>query len=69
MDTNTTLKLLSKREQDIYRLLLKGLPNKRISNEIHISERTVKYHCSNIYTKLGVRNRYELMAKPIMHSM
>jgi len=54
--------VLSKREKQIAEKILEGLPNKVIANELFISERTVKFHCHNIYRKLDVRNRYSLMA-------
>jgi DNA-binding NarL/FixJ family response regulator len=56
------LDLLSKRELQVARKILEGLPNKSIANQLFISERTVKFHCANIYKKLEIRNRAALMA-------
>lgn len=53
---------LSPREQQIAYKVLEGLPNKLIANELFISERTVKFHCANIYRKLNVRNRNMLIS-------
>jgi NarL family two-component system response regulator LiaR len=50
---------LTKKERELLPLLVKGLPNQEISNQLHISVATVKYHLANIYSKLGVRNRIE----------
>lgn len=53
---------LSKRECEVLHQILKGLSNKNIARILHVSERTVKFHCSNIYNKLNVVNRYELLS-------
>ena len=47
----------SKREKDVVRLLLRGKSNKQIALELGISNRTVEFHLSNIYAKLGVNSR------------
>ena len=52
---------VSKREQEIIRLMLKGKSNKDIEDELYISMKTVKSHVYNIYQKLGVKNRLELI--------
>ena len=54
---------LSEREGDVFLLILNGKSNKTISNELFIEEGTVKNHLTNIYKKLNVKNRNELMAK------
>jgi DNA-binding NarL/FixJ family response regulator len=48
---------LSRREQQIIDKILESSPNKIIASELFISERTVKFHCSNIYRKLQIGNR------------
>lgn len=48
---------LSVREEEILRLLSRGMCNREIGTKLYISENTVKYHLKNIYSKLGVRNR------------
>jgi NarL family two-component system response regulator LiaR len=53
--------LLSPREQTILELLLRNLSNKEISSELKISERTVKFHVSNILSKYKVRRRADLI--------
>jgi DNA-binding CsgD family transcriptional regulator len=53
---------LSKREVQVIDKLLEGLPNKLIGRQLFISERTVKFHCSNIYKKLNVEGRYHLVS-------
>ncbi len=51
---------LTKKEKEIAKFVVKGFSNKRISNELFISENTVKSHLANIFNKLSVSNRLEL---------
>ena len=50
---------LTERELEVLGLLSKGLANKQIAATLGISEHTVKFHVSSIYTKLNVTNRTE----------
>jgi DNA-binding NarL/FixJ family response regulator len=50
---------LSEREMEIVVLLARGLSNRQIATELHITEATVKRHLANIYEKIGVRSRSE----------
>ena len=50
---------LTDRESEVISLLSKGLANKQIAVALGISEHTVKFHVSSIYTKLNVTNRTE----------
>lgn len=50
---------LTSREIDVLRCLALGMANKQISRALTISEHTVKFHVSSIYTKLGATNRTE----------
>jgi len=52
---------LTEREVDVLRLIAKGLNNGHIAQQLCLSERTVKYHVCNIYSKLDVRSRGEAM--------
>jgi DNA-binding CsgD family transcriptional regulator len=54
---------LSKREQDVVALLLKGKSNKLIAYALGITERTVEFHLKNIYAKHQVNTRMELVLK------
>jgi DNA-binding NarL/FixJ family response regulator len=53
---------LSPREQEIARLVAKGLPNKTIAAVLDISPWTVSTHLRRIFTKLGVSSRAEMVA-------
>jgi DNA-binding NarL/FixJ family response regulator len=48
---------LTEREAEVLEWLAKGLANKQIAVELGISEHTVKFHISSIYTKLNATNR------------
>ena len=52
---------LSRREQEVLSSLLENLANKEIGNKLNISERTVKFHVSNLLSKFGVRRRADLI--------
>lgn len=54
---------LTTREVEIIKLLVKGIPYKVISSELSISGKTVSKHVSNIFTKVGVNNKVELINK------
>ena len=48
---------LTERETEVLRLMACGQSNKHIARSLHISEKTVKTHVSNILSKLGVQSR------------
>jgi DNA-binding NarL/FixJ family response regulator len=52
---------LSRREQEVLSALLENLANKEVGDRLHISERTVKFHVSNLLAKFGVRRRADLI--------
>ena len=52
---------LSRREQEVLSGLLENLANKELADRLHISERTVKFHVSNLLAKFGVRRRADLI--------
>lgn len=52
---------LTPREIQIVRMVAEGLRNKEIARRLTVTEGTVKVHLHNIYTKLGVDGRMELM--------
>jgi DNA-binding NarL/FixJ family response regulator len=54
--------VLTFREAEIARLISRGLRNKEIARELHLSEGTVKMHLHHIYEKLRLSGRIELAA-------
>ena len=57
---------LTEREITMLKALARGLSNKAISQELWVTEQTVKFHLGNLYRKLGVPNR--LAAASYAHS-
>jgi DNA-binding NarL/FixJ family response regulator len=60
---------LTARESEVLGLLGGGLSNKMIARELHISEHTVKFHISSLYSKLGVSNRAEAVSQGARHGL
>ncbi len=59
----TTDEPLTARERDILRLMVNGLSNREIAEELVITEGTVKNHVTNILSKLGVQSRTQAALK------
>ena len=57
------LAMLSNRETEVLRKLLEDKKRKEIADELCITENTVKKHIGNIFAKLEVANRAELLDK------
>lgn len=53
----------TRREVDVIRLLVEGYGNADIAKRLYLSLSTIKNHIHSIYTKLGVRNRAEAIAR------
>jgi LuxR family maltose regulon positive regulatory protein len=51
------------REIEVLKLVADGQTNKEIANKLHISLRTVKFHMTSIFSKLGVDSRLQAVAK------
>jgi DNA-binding NarL/FixJ family response regulator len=56
---------LTERELEILRLMAGGSANKEIAATLFISENTVKTHASNLFQKLGARDRTEAVTKAL----
>jgi PAS domain S-box-containing protein len=53
---------LTKRQEEIVKLIIQGYSNRQISDKLFISEKTVKAHLNNVYKKLGLSSRLQLVA-------
>ncbi|MGR3491340.1 MAG: response regulator transcription factor [Shimia sp.] len=53
---------LSRKERGMLEALSKGLTNRELSKELGVSVNTVKFHLSNLYEKLNVKNRAQAIA-------
>lgn len=60
---------LTDRENEVLQLLAMGLANKQIAGTLGISEHTVKFHVSSIYTRLNVTNRAEAVRVGIQRGL
>lgn len=61
--TDEGTEIISKREKEVLRLIENGAKNSEIAKELFITESTAKSHILNIYSKLGVHNRVQAVAK------
>lgn len=52
---------LSSRQREVRDFLLENLSNREIAERLHMSERTVKFHVSNLLSKFGVKRRADLI--------
>ncbi|MGL4819611.1 MAG: helix-turn-helix domain-containing protein, partial [Bacilli bacterium] len=55
--------LLTKREREVFELLVQDKTTKEIANELFISEKTVRNHISNSMQKLGVKGRSQAVVE------
>ncbi|MGV0837530.1 LuxR C-terminal-related transcriptional regulator [Mycolicibacterium thermoresistibile] len=53
---------LTPQEEAVTSLVARGLSNREVAAELYVSPKTVQYHLTRIYAKLGVRSRSELAA-------
>jgi two-component system, NarL family, response regulator LiaR len=60
---------LTERERQVLTLLVEGRSNAEIAADLTVSMATVKYHLSNIYDKLGTKNRVEAATLALEHKL
>lgn len=65
----STAQQLSNREHDLVRALARGLSNRQIAEEFHLSEQTVKNQLTAIYSKLQIRSRLQLAVYAMHHGL
>lgn len=54
---------LTRREAEVLTLVVRGLTNKEMANELRCSAKTIELHVSHLLRKAGVPNRVRLLAK------
>src|SRR2546430_14780871 len=62
-----TQKGLSHREAEVAELVSKGLSNKEVASQLFVTEKTVKFHLTNIYKKMSVKSRAQLIVWCVPH--
>lgn len=58
---------LSNREAEVAELVSRGLSNKEVANQLFVTEKTVKFHLTNIYKKMSVKSRAQLIVWCLPH--
>ncbi|MER1959188.1 MAG: response regulator transcription factor [Solibacillus sp.] len=64
-----SLNPLTPREQDVLAELTKGKSNREIAASLYVTEKTVKTHISNIFTKLQVQDRTQAALYAVKHNL
>ncbi len=54
---------LTPRQEEVTLLVVRGLSNREVAEQLFIAEQTVKDHLRDVFEKVGVRRRSELTAK------
>ena len=52
---------LSNRESEVAAVIARGVSNKEAAGELYVTEKTIKFHLTNIYKKLSVKSRTQLI--------
>jgi len=68
-DTQPSFEPLTARETDVLKLIARGYTNRQAGEELNISIRTVEGHRANLYKKLGVNSRVELVQFARKHNL
>lgn len=55
--------IMTKREKEVFELLIKNKSTKEIAEKLNISEKTVRNHISNAMQKLGVKGRAQAVVE------
>ena len=69
LEKNSLQPVLTKREKEILKLVVEGLTNTQISQQLFISIDTVDTHRKNLYAKLNVKNTAQLIRYTLEHGI
>jgi DNA-binding NarL/FixJ family response regulator len=69
LSTDGTSPRLTMRERQVVRLVAEGLPNKEIARQLDVSVRTVEGHLNNVFAKLKLASRTELVRYAFAHDL
>jgi len=61
------MKGLTNREAEVATLVTTGLSNKEIANQLFVTEKTIKFHLVNIYKKMNLKSRAQLIVWCLPH--
>jgi DNA-binding NarL/FixJ family response regulator len=61
------LEKLTRRENDVMALLVRGMSNKEIANNLDLQEITIKVHLKSVFRKLGVSNRTQAVTAALKY--
>jgi DNA-binding NarL/FixJ family response regulator len=67
LDTSRGMPLLTRREEDVVRLVADGLKNREIAHKLKVKEHSIRNYIYRIFEKVGVSNRVELILYVISH--
>ena len=57
---------LSPREIEVIELVVQGKSNQEAADKLFVVEKTVKFHLTNVYKKMGIKSRAQLIVKVMM---
>ena len=52
---------LSKRESEVVILVIQGLTNKQVADQLCVAEKTVKFHLTNVYKRMRISRRSQII--------
>ena len=52
---------LSKRESEVVILVVQGLTNKQVADQLCVAEKTVKFHLTNVYKRMKISRRSQII--------
>ena len=57
------LTTLTKRQKQVFKLLVSGLNHREIAKELNVTQKAINWHLTNIYKKLNVKTKYQLLGQ------